>query len=70
MHRIEIVGDRRRAQSGEFRAALVAQSLELGIRVPEPARRNGICASLIYRWRRDGLHEASCSNTAPGTAAP
>lgn len=53
MPRIEIVGDRRRAHSAEFRAAMVAQSLERGIRIQELARRNGICASLIYRWRRE-----------------
>src|ERR1700733_6458446 len=53
MPRIEIVGDRRRAHSIEFRAAMVAQSLEPGVRIQELARRNGICASLIYRWRRE-----------------
>ena len=53
MPRIEIVSDRRRAHSTEFRAAMVAQSLEPGIRIQDLARRNGICASLIYRWRRE-----------------
>ena len=32
---------------------MVAQSLEAGIRTQDLARRNGICASLIYRWRRE-----------------
>jgi transposase len=32
---------------------MVAQSLEPGIRIQDLARRNGICASLIYRWRRE-----------------
>jgi transposase len=32
---------------------MVAQSLLPGIRIQELARRNGICASLIYRWRRE-----------------
>jgi len=32
---------------------MVAQSLEPGVRIQELARRNGICASLIYRWRRE-----------------
>jgi transposase-like protein len=49
MPRIEIVSDRRRAHSAEFRAAMVARSLEPGIRTQHLARRNGICASLIYR---------------------
>jgi transposase len=53
MPRIEIVSERRRAHSAEFRAAMVAQSLEPGIRIQDLARRNGICASLIYRWRRE-----------------
>src|SRR5579863_4049387 len=53
MPRIEIVSDRRRAHSTEFRAAMVAQSLEPGVRIQDLARRNGICASLIYRWRRE-----------------
>jgi hypothetical protein len=53
MPRIEIVGDRHRAHSAESRAAMVAQSLVPGIRIQDLARRNGICASLIYRWRRE-----------------
>jgi transposase len=53
MPRIEIISDRRRAHSAEFRAAMVAQSLEPGIRIQDLARRNGLCASLIYRWRRE-----------------
>ena len=53
MPRIEIVSDRRRAHSAEFRAAMVARSLAPGIRIQDLARRNGICASLIYRWRRE-----------------
>jgi transposase len=32
---------------------MVAQSLEPGVRIQDLARRNGICASLIYRWRRE-----------------
>src|SRR3954447_13330788 len=53
MQRIEIVSDRRRAHAAEFRTEMVAQSLLPGIRIQELARRNGICASLIYRWRRE-----------------
>src|SRR5689334_22004328 len=53
MPRIEIVSDRRRTHSAEFRAAMMAQSLEPGVRIQDLARRNGICASLIYRWRRE-----------------
>ena len=63
MPRIEIVSDRRRAHSAEFRAAMVAQSLEPGIRIEDLARRNGICASLIYRWRRE--HPVSAAQLVP-----
>jgi transposase len=65
MPRIEIVGDRRRAHSAEFRAALVAQSLDPGIRVQDLARRNGICASLIYRWRREQPVSAAAAQLVP-----
>jgi transposase len=53
MQRIEIVGERRRAHDDAFRTEMVALSLEPGVRVRELARRHGICASLIYRWRRE-----------------
>jgi transposase len=65
MPRIEIVGDRRRAHSAEFRAAMVQQSLEPGIRIQELARRNGICASLIYRWRREQPVSAASVQLVP-----
>ena len=50
--RIEIVGERRRAHDAGFRARVVAESVEPGVRIQEVARRDGICPSLIYRWRR------------------
>ena len=65
MPRIEIVGERRRAHSAEFRAAMVQQSLEPGIRIQELARRNGICASLIYRWRREQPVSAASVRLVP-----
>jgi transposase len=51
--RIEIVAERRRAHDDAFRREMVALSLEPGVRVREIARQHGICASLIYRWRRE-----------------
>ena len=51
--RIEIVADRRRAHDDAFRREMVARSLEPGVRVRDLARQHGICASLIYRWRRE-----------------
>lgn len=53
--RIEIVGDRRRAHSAAFRSRCVAEALVPGVRVPDVARRHGVCASLIYRWRREAV---------------
>lgn len=50
--RIEIVGERRRAYAAEFRARVVAELLAPGARVGDVARRYGLSASLIYRWRR------------------
>lgn len=60
--RIEIVGERRRAHDAAFRERVVAESLVPGTRVQDVARRHGICASLIYRWRRCG--------SAPRVSAP
>jgi transposase len=51
--RIEIVGDRRRAHDATFRARVVAESMSPGARIQDLARRHGVCASLIYRWRRE-----------------
>ena len=53
MPRIEIVGDRRRAHDPAFRAMVVAEANEPGARVRDVAARHGVCASLLYRWRRD-----------------
>ena len=77
LHRIEIVAERRRAHDDGFRAAMVAQSLVPGVRVRDLARRHGICASLIYRWRReqaqtrpgDGLRLLPVEVTPVGPAA-
>jgi transposase len=52
MPRIEIVGERRRAHTAEFRSHVVAESLAAGSCVHDVAARHGICPSLIYRWRR------------------
>jgi transposase len=65
MPRIEIVSDRRRAHAAEFRAVMVAQSLLPGIRIQDLARRNGICASLIYRWRREQPVSAAPAQLVP-----
>ena len=53
MQRIEIVAERRRAHDDSFRREMVALSLGPGVRVRELARQLGVCATLIYRWRRE-----------------
>lgn len=63
MQRIEIVAERRRAHDDAFRREMVALSLEPGVRVRELARRHGICASLIYRWRREQAELGPVSGT-------
>ncbi len=62
VHRIEIVGDRRRAHDVAFRARMVAESLKPGARVQDLARRNEICASLIYRWRREATPQVGAAS--------
>ena len=62
VQRIEIVGDRRRQHGEAFRAEVVTASLVAGARVQDVARRHGICASLVYRWRR-------AAATADGSSA-
>ena len=59
MPRIEIVADRRRAHTAEFRASVVAESLVPGVRVQDVAERRGVCPSLIYRWRRTAGADAA-----------
>jgi transposase len=44
---------------------MIAQSLEPGIRIQDLARRNGICASLIYRWRREQPASAPAAQLVP-----
>jgi transposase-like protein len=44
---------------------MVAQSLEPGVRIQHLARRNGICASPIYRWRRERAVSAAPAQLVP-----
>jgi transposase len=54
MERVEIVtrGEGRRSYSPEEKARLLAETAEPGAKVVQVARRHGICASLLHRWRR------------------
>src|ERR1700754_5111998 len=49
---------------------MVAQSLEPGIRIQELARPHGICASLIYRWRREQPVSGAVAQLVPVRIAP
>ena len=69
--RIEIVGERRRVHDAAFRARVVAECLAPGARVPDLARRHGVCTSLIYRWRRSALpKQTAVAAVRPEAAGP
>ena len=55
-------GERRRHWSQEDKARILAAIGEPGAVVAEVARREDVCTSLVYRWRR----EAQQAGGAPG----
>lgn len=63
--RIEIVADRRRAHSAEFRAMVADQAREPGARVTDVAIRHGLCPSLVYRWRRSARGSEPATMSTP-----
>ena len=66
--RIEVITghERRRHYSDEDKARLVAEAAEPGQSVHGVARRHGVCSSLLYRWRRDGVGGRWPADAAPG----
>jgi len=52
-HRIEVISGvgRRRDWSAEFKARLVAESLEDGVMISDVARRHGVSPQRLYAWR-------------------
>lgn len=54
LERVEIVtrGEGRRSYTPEEKARLLSEAAAPGARVSEVARRYGVCASLLHRWRR------------------
>lgn len=54
MERVEIVtrGEGRRSYTPEEKAWLLSEAAAPGARVSQVARRHGVCASLLHRWRR------------------
>lgn len=57
-------GERRRRWSEEDRARILAAVEEPGAVVAEVARREDICTSLVYHWRREARAAASASGFA------
>ena len=59
-------GERRRRWSEDDRARILAEIEEPGAVVAEVARREDVCTSLVYKWRREARKSADA--TAPGFA--
>jgi transposase len=51
--------ERRRRWSADDRARILAAICEPGAVVAEVARREDVCTSLVYKWRRAALRAAS-----------
>jgi len=66
LERVEIItrGEGRRSFGAEDKVRLVAETLRPGETVMAVSRRHGVCASLLYRWRRAARGEV------PGRQAP
>src|SRR5258708_6117883 len=52
--RVEVLGglERRRRWSQDDKARIVEETLALGAKVTDVARRNGVAASVVFTWRR------------------
>lgn len=57
--------ERRRSYSDAEKARLIAEASQPGARVHDVARRHGICSSLLYRWRRQGLRIGPTERASP-----
>jgi transposase len=62
--------ERRRHWSVEDRARILAAISEPGAVVAEVARREDICTSLVYKWRRDTRRAAKTVEFAPVVIEP
>ena len=56
------LSERRRAHDAAFRGQVLAEAMAPGTRIRDLARRYGICASLIYRWRRDASPQVGAAS--------
>ena len=72
MDRIEVITsvERRRRWSAAEKARLVAAMDEPGAVVTEIARKAEVCASLLYRWRRELLGACETPAFVPVQVAP
>jgi transposase len=78
MGQVEVITgvERRRRWSDDQKRAIVAAAFTPGAVVTEVARRVDVCASLIYRWRRElrtaanGFAEVVVMAGNAGAAAP
>jgi transposase len=59
----------RRQHDRSFKADLVEQSLQPGASVAVIARKNGINANLLFKWRRDHKHKTIAASV-PKAPAP
>ncbi|WP_243080208.1 IS66-like element accessory protein TnpA [Candidatus Rhodoblastus alkanivorans] len=64
--------ERRRRWSDEDRARILAASFEPGAVIAEVARREDVCTSLVFKWRREMREavEADASGFAPVVIKP
>ncbi|MBB4201217.1 hypothetical protein CCR94_17540 [Rhodoblastus sphagnicola] len=74
MGRITVISgaERRRRWSDEDRARILAAISEPGAVIAEVARREDVCASLVFKWRREMREavEADASGFAPVVIEP
>ena len=72
MDRIEVITsvERRRRWSAAEKARLVAAMDEPGAVVTEIARNAEVCASLLYRWRRELMARCTMPTFVPVRVAP
>jgi transposase len=64
--------ERRRRWSDEDRARILAATFEPGAVIAEVARREDVCTSLVFKWRREMRHaaEANARGFAPVVIEP
>jgi transposase len=70
--RFDVVASTRRSWSREQKLAIVAEVEVAGASLSQVARRHGVHASLLFRWRRDvraKANEAAHSGGAPQVPA-